>query len=46
MLYTISQLQKVWRSMFKHDIANAPYHVGNIFDDFDDIYWYNHMLIV
>ena len=32
-------------ALFKHNVANAPYHVGNIFDDFDDIYWYNHMLI-
>ena len=37
--------KKFDEALFKHDIANAPYHVGNIFDDFDDIYWYNHMLI-
>ena len=37
--------KKFDEALFKHDIANAPYHVGNIFDDFDDIYWYIHMLI-
>ena len=31
--------------IFKDDIASAPYHVGDIFDDFDDTYWFNHMLI-
>ena len=37
--------KKFDEAFFKHDIANAPYHVGNIFDDFDDICWHNHMLI-
>ena len=31
--------------LFKHDIASAPYHVGDIFDDFDDTYWFSHTLI-
>ena len=31
--------------LFKDDIASAPYHIGDIFDDFDDIYWFKHMLI-
>ena len=31
--------------LFKDDIASAPYHVGDIFDDFDDTYWFNHLLI-
>ena len=35
--------KKFDEALFKHDNANAPYHVGNIFDDFDDIYWYNHI---
>ena len=30
---------------FKHDIEMAPYHVGDIFDDFDDTYWFNHTLV-
>ena len=30
---------------FKHDIEMAPYHVGEIFDDFDDTYWFNHTLV-
>ena len=30
---------------FKYDIANAPYHVGEIFDDLDDKYWYSKYLI-
>ena len=31
--------------LFKDDIASAPYLVGDIFDDFDDTYWFNHTLI-
>ena len=31
--------------LFKDDIASAPYYVSDIFDDFDDTYWFNHMLI-
>ena len=31
--------------LFKDDIASAPYRVGDIFDDFDDTYWFNHTLI-
>ena len=31
--------------LFKDDIASASYHVGDIFDDFDDTYWFNHTLI-
>ena len=23
----------------------APYHVGDIFDDFDVTYWFNHTLV-
>ena len=23
----------------------APFYVGNIFDDVDDIFWFNHALI-
>ena len=30
---------------FKYDIVNAPYHVGEIFDDLDDKYWYSKYLI-
>ena len=36
---------KHFDELFKDDIASAPYHVGDIFDDFDDTYWFNHMLI-
>ena len=31
--------------LFKDDIASAPYHVRDIFDNFDDTYWFNHTLI-
>ena len=31
--------------LFKDDIASAPFHVGDIFDGFDDTYWFNHMLL-
>ena len=37
--------EKVDETLFKHNIPNAPYHVGNIFHDFDNIYCYTHMLI-
>ena len=30
---------------FKYDIDIAPFYVGNIFDDVDDIFWFNHTLI-
>ena len=30
---------------FKRDIATAPYHVGEIFDDLDDKFWYSKSLI-
>ena len=30
---------------FKYDIDTAPFYVGNIFDDVDNIFWYNHTLI-
>ena len=35
----------IWRWLLKYDIASAPYHVGDIFDDFDDIFWFNHTLM-
>ena len=31
--------------LFKDDISAAPYHVGVVFDDFDDAYWFNHTLL-
>ena len=30
---------------FKNDISKAPYDVGEIFDDFDDKFWYTNKLI-
>ena len=30
---------------FKHDLDMAPFYVGNVFDDVDDIFWFNHALI-
>ena len=30
---------------FKHDVENAPYHVGEIFDDFDDKFWFQKKLM-
>ena len=30
---------------FKNDISKAPYHVGKIFDDFSDKFWYTNKLI-
>ena len=29
---------------FKHDLDMAPFYVGNVFDDVDDIFWCNHAL--
>ena len=30
---------------FKNDISKAPYHVGEIFEDFSDKFWYTNKLI-
>ena len=30
---------------FKFDISTAPYHVADIFDDYDDNFWFQHCLI-
>ena len=30
---------------FKQDLEIAPFHVGDIFDDIDDTFWFNHTLI-
>ena len=30
---------------FKHDLDVAPFYVGNIFDDVDDIFWFNNTMI-
>ena len=30
---------------FKHDLDVAPFYVGNIFDDVDDRFWFNHALM-
>ena len=30
---------------FKHDVENAPYHVGEIFDDFDNKFWFQKKLM-
>ena len=30
---------------FKHDVENALYHVGEIFDDFDDKFWFQKKLM-
>ena len=30
---------------FKHDVENASYHVGEIFDDFDDKFWFQKQLL-
>ena len=30
---------------FKHDLDVAPFYVGNVFDDVDDIFWFNHALM-
>lgn len=32
-------------SQFKHDLSSVPYHVSDIFEDYDDKYWFNHKLI-
>ena len=33
------------KDSFKYDMDTAPFYVGNIFDDVDDIFWFNHILI-
>ena len=33
------------KDSFKYDMDTAPFYVGNIFDDVDDIFWFNHTLI-
>ena len=30
---------------FKKDISAAPYHVGAVFDDFDDRFWFTSKLM-
>ena len=30
---------------FKHDLDVARFYVGNVFDDVDDIFWFNHALM-
>ena len=30
---------------FKHDLEIAPFHVGDMFDEVDDTFWFNHTLI-
>ena len=30
---------------FKHDLDVAPFYVWNVFDDVDDIFWFNHALM-
>ena len=30
---------------FKHDLEIAPFHVGDMFDEVDDTFWFNHSLI-
>ena len=36
-MYSIAVTKKFEETLLKHDITNAPYHVGNIFDEIDDM---------
>ena len=37
---TYRSYKKFNESEFKWDVANAPYHVSDIFDDIEDKYWF------
>jgi len=30
---------------FKHDIETAPFHVGDVFEEVDDVFWFNHTML-
>ena len=32
--------RKFEKNAYVHDLSTAPYHVGEVFDDVDDAYWY------
>ena len=36
-MYSIAVTKKFEEALLKRDIANTPFHVGNIFDEIDDM---------